>query len=243
MRSGIEYHIEKIHNSGKKDFRWNNLRELVSRYLEGNSVLDAGCGTGHMTLKLLREGRTVTAIDCSEELTKFTQALIRKDSFKAEVYTLDLLNVNQLGKNKYENVVCLDVLEHIDNDELALQKLTSTLKEGGNLIISVPACSFLYGTRDKDIGHYRRYNKKTLINLINRAGLEIEEIRYWNFLGFFPVLLSEKLFHKKISEEIRYSKKSHHIYLNSLLDWWFSIVENNLRFPIGLSLIAVCKKK
>jgi len=56
MRSGIEYHIEKIHKSGKKDFRWNNLRELVSRYLEGNSVLDAGCGTGHMTLKLLREG-------------------------------------------------------------------------------------------------------------------------------------------------------------------------------------------
>jgi SAM-dependent methyltransferase len=243
MKSGIEYHIEKIHKSGKKDFRWNNLRELVSKYIEGNSVLDAGCGTGHMTLKLLKEGYIVTAIDCSRELTRFTQEIVKQNNLKAEVYTLDLLNVNQLGKNIYENAVCLDVLEHIDNDELALQKLISTLKKGGNLIISVPACSFLYGTRDGDIGHYRRYNKNDLISLIKKSGLEIKVIRYWNFLGFFPILLSEKLLHKKISEEIRYSKKPHHVCLNYFLNKWFFVVENNVRFPIGLSLIAVCKKK
>lgn len=243
MKSGIEYHIEKIHKSGKVDFRWNNLRELVSKYVEGNSVLDAGCGTGHMTLKLLNEGYAVTAIDCSKELAKFAQDAVKQDNFKAEVYTLDLLNVNQLGENIYENAICLDVLEHIDNDELALQKLISTLKKGGNLIISVPACSFLYGTRDKDIGHYRRYNKKNLISLIKKADLEITVIRYWNFLGFFPILFSERLLHKRISEEVRYSKKPHYIYLNYLLNKWFFVVENNVRFPIGLSLIAVCKKK
>jgi 2-polyprenyl-3-methyl-5-hydroxy-6-metoxy-1,4-benzoquinol methylase len=243
MKSGIEYHIEKIHNSGKEDFRWNNLRELVLKYVEGSSVLDAGCGTGHMTLKLLNEGHAVTAIDRSKELTKFTQEAVKQDNFKAEVYTLDLLNVDQLGINIYENVICLDVLEHIDNDELALQKLVSTLKKGGNLIFSVPACSFLYGTRDRDIGHYRRYDKKDLISLIKKADLEIKVIQYWNFLGFFPTLFSEKLLHRKISEEIRYSKKPHYICLNYLLNKWFFIVENNVRFSIGLSLIAICKKK
>ncbi len=241
MDSKIIDHLEKIHESGKKDFRWENLRKLVKRYVIGECVLDAGCGTGHMTLSLCNEGYKVTAIDCSEKLTSFTKKILKQNNQKAYIYTMNLLEVKSLGENRHDTIICLDVLEHIDDDQLALSNLVYTLKNDANLIISVPAFSFLYGQRDREIGHYRRYNKADFVKLIENSGLEITEIRHWNFLGFIPVFISEKILHKKINEGFRYSNKS--TLSLQLLNRWFSVIENNIHFPIGLSLIAVCKKK
>lgn len=241
MDSKIIDHLEKIHESGKKDFRWENLRKLVKRYVIGECVLDAGCGTGHMTLGLCNEGYKVTAIDCSEKLTFFTKKILKKNNQKADVYTMNLLEVNSLGENRYDTILCLDVLEHIEDDQLALSNLAYTLKNEANLIISVPALGILYGQRDREIGHYRRYNKVDLIRLIENSGLDITEIRFWNFLGLIPVFISEKVLHKKINEGFRYNNKSP--LSLQLLNRWFSIIENNMQFPIGLSLIAVCKKR
>lgn len=239
MDSNIISHLEKIHESGTRDFRWENLRHLVKKYVRGNSVLDAGCGTGHMTLSLINAGYTVTAIDCEHELTSFTQSILEKNKQIASIYTMDLMDVKSLGKGIYDTVICLDVLEHIADDQTALNNLVYTLKEGATLIVSVPAFSFLYGLRDKKIGHYRRYNKADLLKLIENSGLELIKIRYWNFLGFFPLLISEKILKKQINEEFRYKKKN--TFYHNFLNMWFSIVESNICFPVGLSLIAICK--
>lgn len=244
MQSDLVNHLEKVHESEKTDFRWNNLRKLVKIYIIGDTILDAGCGTGYMTMDLLKNGYKVTSIDYSSELTDFTQRILEQEDLKADVHTLDMLKINALGENRFSTAICLDVIEHIEDDLSALQNLVYTVREGGRVIISVPALRILYGVRDKEIGHYRRYNKKDLVTVIENSGLEITEIRYWNFLSLFPVIVFEKILKKRIDENIRYSKKTRFsTAVNFLLQKWFSNIENNIRFPVGMSLIAVCEKK
>lgn len=242
MASDLVDHLAKVHEYGKTDFRWHNLRKLVKKYVIGESILDAGCGTGHTTLELLNEGYEVTAIDLSQELVDFTQRIIKENNYKGDVRVLDLTNAKVLGENKFDTIVCLDVLEHIRDDELALNNLYYILKKDGHLIVSVPALRFLYGIRDKKIGHYRRYSRDELIEKLKASGFEIIDIKYWNFLGVLPFLFSEKILHKKVYEGMRYSRKSFFSrLLNNLLDRWFCRIENDVSVPIGLSLIVIAK--
>ena len=244
MRSDLIDCLAKVQKYEKTDFRWHNLRELVKKYVVGKYILDAGCGTGHTTLELLNSGYDVTAIDSSQEMVDFTQSILKESDYRGEVYFLDLTNTNVLGENKFDTVVCLDVLEHIEDDELAIKNLYHVLKKNGHLIVSVPALRFLYGLRDKRIGHYRRYKRYELIEKLKAAGFEIVDLRYWNLLGVLPFLFSEKVLHKGVYEEMRYSRKSSFsIALNALFDWWFSTIENTVRMPIGLTLIAICRKR
>lgn len=72
----------RISGSNKEDFRWRSLRDLVKSYVKGIRVLDAGCGTGHMALDLLKSGYEVTAIDVSPQLVDFAHSLIDKEGSK-----------------------------------------------------------------------------------------------------------------------------------------------------------------
>lgn len=244
MTSDLIDHLLRVHSHEETDFRWSSLRRLVKKWVIGTNILDAGCGTGHMTLELLKEGHDVTAVDNSQNLINFTNELIDKEGFNADVIRLDLTESEVLGRDRFDTIICLDVLEHISDDRLALRNLHRILAKDGNLIISVPAIKYLYGLRDKKIGHYRRYDRRELIEELEESGFQVIEIRYWNFLGFLPFLLSEKVFHKNIYEGLRYSDRSlASNILNKMLNLWFSAVENNVKFPLGLSIIAICKKQ
>jgi len=82
--------------------------------------------------------------------------------------------------------VSLDVIEHIEDDNAAIASMRDSLKTGGTLILSVPALSRLYGPKDIEIGHYRRYDRMVLLDVLSRNGFEPTFVRYWNVLGVFP---------------------------------------------------------
>jgi len=243
MTTNLIKHLKTTHESSRTDFRWRNLRKLVKTYIRGNNILDAGCGTGHLTLELLQEGFTVTATDYSQELVDFTREAIDQTDYCARVYWLDLRKTETLAEDNYDTIICLDVLEHIDDDMIALKNLKSALKPGGVLIISVPALDWLYSHRDEEIGHYRRYNKHELLKKLTDAGFEISMIRFWNLTGLLPYLILEKLLKISIDKSVRNNNKSRSAKITTrLLNVWFEHFENNFNSPIGLSLIAVCIK-
>lgn len=237
----LEEHLFKIHESGK-----DALRKLIKKSINGTTILDVGCGTGHITLELLQEGYEVTAIDISKEFVDFLTKIICSTNYNCEVMLLDITDSNnfrKLGKDKFDTVLCLDVLEHVENDIIALRNLNYVTKNEGRLVIVVPALKFLYGRRDREIGHFRRYSKKELIEKLNLTGFKVVDLRYWNFIGMFPFIFFEKILRRRTYEGIRYSRKSTFSkYTNSLLLRWFSWFENNIKFPVGLSIIAICEK-
>jgi len=243
MQSELVMRLERIHEYEKTDFRWQNLREIIKESIAGKKILDAGCGTGHLTLDLLKENFDVTAIDYSNELVEFTRKTIQSAQYNANVFSYDLSSIKNKNLPIFDSIICLDVIEHIENDNIALKNLYDMLKFDGTLIITVPAIKWLYGQRDKNVGHYRRYNKVDLINKLENAGFAISTIRYWNFISIIPVTFFEKILHKPVNETIRYSRSSlFSRMLNTVLNWWFSHIENHVHFPVGLTIIAICKK-
>jgi len=244
MQSELNDHLGKIHEYQKTDFRWRNIRTIVKKYITGRNILDAGCGTGHLTLDLLKENYEVTGVDYSNELVKCAQNNIKNAEYPAKIISCDLISIKNCDFPPFDSVICLDVIEHIYDDEIVLNNFRDLLKDGGTLILSVPAIKRFFGERDVKVGHYRRYEKKELTEKLIKAGFGIFEIRYWNFIGIIPFVIYEKLLHKPLNEDIRYSRsKTRSKIFNFLLHYWFSLVENRIRFPIGLTLIVVCKKK
>lgn len=246
MATALFNHLINVSKYQKTDFRLANLRKIIKKHMKEGSVLDVGCGTGHMTLEALQNGHQVTSIDISKEMVNITKDLASKNGFNVDVKIMDVKDIKNLGKETFDNVVCLDMLYYVEDDIEILENFRYVLKNKGILLLTVPALKHLHGIRDKDYEHRRRYSKIELIKKVRSSGFSYITIRYWNFLGVFPTLFFEKILHKKICERFRYSRKSIlEKFLNGLLNIYFYYVENRISFPIGLTLIviAVAKKK
>ena len=151
--------------------------------------------------------------------------------------------VDVLLEKPVDTVTMLDVLEHIEKDVDQVKKVHAALQKEGEFVIVVPAHPFLYGVRDIQMGHYRRYTKKALSELLTSNGFTVRYIRHWNVLGLIPYMVSEKILHKPLQVGLREHTEGG--LLGNLVRWclhqWFKIVENNVNFGVGLSIICVAE--
>ena len=151
-------------------------------------TLEIGAGTGTMTKILARSSR-VTAFepspDARNELTLRTQ---------------HLQSVNVIGDlrecdpgTKFDLVVLVNVLEHIQYDVMFLEDLRQYLRPGGRLVVLSPAHNCLYSKFDASIGHVRRYTRRTLTRTFEAAGYAEPNVRYFNCIGAILWLLVNRL--------------------------------------------------
>ncbi|MFH1428269.1 MAG: class I SAM-dependent methyltransferase [Candidatus Margulisiibacteriota bacterium] len=245
-RDRLIEHYQKIYENQKRDFRNNNLRKTVLKEIKRKgAVLDIGCGTGHFTLNMLEDGMDVTAIDTLQEMVDFTTLTTKKYGSKVKTARMDAEDLSREFKPlTFDNILLIDVLEHIKDDEQLLQDLHSLLRENGELIIVVPAYQWCYGVRDKEIGHFRRYDKKDIVSKLIKNGFVIKKARYWNLISLLPYIVFEKILNKRPNEEFRYKEKQSLLYriVCRMLDMWFMLIENRFSFGCGLSLLLVVKK-
>jgi len=94
--------------------------------------------------------------------------------------------------------VCMNVLEHIEDDRTTLRDFASVLPPGGHLVLLVPALKALYGTLDKHLHHFRRYSAPELRRVVTEAGFEVETIRYLNRLAVFGWWLSSRVLKRRV---------------------------------------------
>jgi SAM-dependent methyltransferase len=180
----------------------------------------------------------VLAVDISPEMTRLARNLASAHGFTLETLEMDLeKGVAPIAGRSFDTIVCLDILEHLYDDRTALKDLVSMLRPQGVLIVVVPAVPWLYGVRDRKIGHYRRYSKQDLVENMTGVGLRTTVARYWGLLGFLAFVFFEKVLGKAVSEDFRYSDKAR--WRNDLLSLWYRVVENPLPMPVGLSLVCV----
>jgi len=244
-QSGLYSHWKKIATQQQNDFRAASLRSLIFSYIDTKkNVLDLGCGTCDMTLFLFKQKVDVTSIDFSIEMLEVGKKILRRNGYPInKVYRQGLESFSKNYPSHFDQVLCLDVIEHIKNDIAAIKCIYKLIKPGGKLLLTVPALSYLYGPKDKNVGHYRRYNRQELYAKISNAGFKITKVRYWNLLGVLPTFIAVKLLQKRVSENFRYSESIPKIALQRILRTWFSLVENKIEPLIGLTLFVVAKKE
>jgi len=92
---------------------------------------------------------------------------------------------SSLGGKTYDTVLCLNVLEHIENDKMAIQGMLSTLEKGGHLMLFVPAYQSLYSEMDRLAGHFKRYRRQDFSELLKGLPATVVESAYFNSLGGF----------------------------------------------------------
>lgn len=149
----------------------------------GRTVLEVGAGTGSITERYA-PGRQVLAIDRSEWCVSEMQR--RFDGIaNVRIRQADLLELLDEGQ-RFDSVVMLNVLEHIEDDVAALQSLRVLLENEGRVVLYVPALNGLYGKWDRKVGHCRRYAPWRLREVLAAAGLLEVEMRYMNALSIAP---------------------------------------------------------
>lgn len=241
----IEYkEMEKIENNhawfvAKRNF----VKTVLEKYnLLGKNlrVLDIGCGTGAIMEFFKKAGFKAFGVDMSEVALDYC----RQKGLEVALGTAE--QTNQADES-FDLAVSFDVLEHVAEDQKAVDEIWRILKPGGWFIASVPAHQFLWSYHDVALHHYRRYNKQLLSRLF--ADKFIIRGLSWIHAGIFiPIWLSRLVKRKVLGKEIGDSDvREAPGWINAILNIWYA-VEIGLfrifgRLPFGISLLIVVQKK
>ena len=176
-----------------------NWKSYFSKKIRPNikgDVLEVGAGIGSNTKFLARERNSISSWSLLEPDTRLTSE-IEVNIASLDIDKISVINgtIDNVSDERYDTIIYIDVLEHIENAVLEIEKVKKCLKPGGMLIILVPAYNFLFNEFDKRIGHFRRYNKSLLLHQIGDL-FSLEKLFYLDSMGFFASL-ANKLFLKK----------------------------------------------
>lgn len=175
------------------DWIYENLRPFL-----GQRVLDIGSGVGTFINYFLHSAELVIGTDIFQN-----QVNIMKENFKQnknvkiELFSLNEDCVDKFKQYDINTITCINVLEHIKDDKLALQNMKRMLVTGGRIVLLVPAFNNLYGTLDEACGHWRRYDRNQLSYLAKSLNLKIIYHNYMNAVGIIPWYIKGKILKNK----------------------------------------------
>lgn len=210
------------------------MADTIRPYL-GRSVLEIGAGIGNLTRLLIARRQRYIATDIDgEHLSRLEARFQNRPGFSARYCDLSDPGDFAALREAVDTVVCLNVVEHIEDDQRALRNIASALEPGGRAIILVPQGQWAYGAIDKALGHYRRYSAAELRERVERAGFTCEEM-----IEFNRISLPGWYLHGKLLGQARVSGWGLRVF--DRLVWLWRRVDRYL--PWGpTSLIAVARR-
>ncbi len=202
------------------------IREIL-KYSFGNYVLDMGCGIGLITRELAKKHKFVIGIDGSKnKINKARKYIQQKNIRLLQIYFDDFQ-----PEIKFDTVILANVLEHVEDPVRLLNKIVTWLSTKGRVIATVPNAESLnrkiglamgeikylkeLTKRDREKGHVRIYDKKTLKADFQKAKLQIYHLG-GIFLKPFPHALMERIGSPRLYEGL-YKMRDEFPYLCSSL--------------------------
>ena len=207
--------------------RWmyDRLRPWV-----GRRVLEIGAGIGNMSEFLVDRDRVVLTDTEPYYLDRLRARYAELPHVTVAELRLPASNP-RLAAERLDTVVCLNVLEHIEDDRGSLVAMRDLLAPGGRLILLVPSLRALYGTLDEALGHFRRYVPRELAAKLAAAGFRVPHLEYFNLAGVPGWWFTGRVLRRRLIPQ-------------GALRWYDALVplfrlERLLPWRIGQSLIAI----
>jgi SAM-dependent methyltransferase len=226
-----------------KDVYAHTKYDILEQYLRGRPpmrILNAGCGSGDLSLRLGALGHHVVGIDPEPSYIDLALAnaagTAAADRCQFEVSSIEDFS----GPASFDAVVATDVIEHIADDRAAFAKIARLTRPGGLILITVPAGQWLFGYHDEQLGHYRRYSKRTLHQLAGEF-CTVETMRYFGFTLIPVCYFYSRRWRKPypVAESGDASKSP----VKSLILRSLMKVDRFLPLPLGTSLLMKGVKK
>jgi len=142
----------------KDTYYYNHWIYSLLRPYIGDSVLEVGAGVGNLT----RFQLYCKMVSCLDHNPEFAAGLKGLSTKHLNLHVIEARLEDYSPSNNpdhFDTILCVNVLEHIQNQEAAIHKIMSMLNPGGRLLLYVPACQWAYGTIDSHLGHFRCYTK------------------------------------------------------------------------------------
>ena len=150
----------------------------------GKRVLEIGSGIGNLSAFLLDSERLVLTDTREEYLDRLRKRFDPPRHPNVTVERLYLPNEHgALAGQRFDTIICLNVLEHVEDDRGSLAAIRAMLAPGGRLVLLVPALPALYGSMDRELGHHRRYKRGALADLLRATGFMVAHTEYFNLAG------------------------------------------------------------
>jgi SAM-dependent methyltransferase len=217
----------------------NWLFETIRPFINGR-VLEIGSGIGNISSIFVNRRIPLSLSDYSEaycELlrNKFSSVPYVKDIFRIDLTDKDFETRHASILGSFDTLFALNVIEHIEDDGMAVENCYKLLAPGGRLIVMMPAYQGLYNEFDRALGHYRRHTRATMNKLLSRR-FELVRTWYFNLGGIVGWWLFGTVLHKKMISRRQMDIYEKLIPLFRFADW--------ITFRrAGLSVFGVGRKK
>ncbi|MCF8428613.1 MAG: class I SAM-dependent methyltransferase [Bacteroidia bacterium] len=240
------YHLERSNwwFTARLEILKNQIEVLFPKRNDLN-ILNIGVATG-ATSQMLEKFGNVKSIEYDEVCFNFV-----KDNLKIDIEKGTILDL-QFAENSFDLVCAFDVVEHVENDQLAVKEMIRVCKSNGIVFVTVPAFMDLWSKHDEINYHFKRYIKKTLLPLFNLKSGSIAYHSYFNTILFIPIYLVRWISNKFPNLFKRDGSGSDHSmfelgFLNKVLYTIFYaenfLLKRLVKLPFGVSLMLIFKKK
>jgi SAM-dependent methyltransferase len=215
--------------------RW--LHQRFEPFL-GDRILEVGAGVGNQTRFIVAERSLVVASDIEPHyLRELTARFADRRNVRITSFRFPLSNVarEELRSLNLDTIVCLNVLEHIEDDHGTLRDFAAVLPAGGHLVLLVPALKALYGTLDQHLNHFRRYSMEEVHTKLDQAGFEIATLRFLNSPAVPGWWLNSRVLKRRVMPKGQLK----------VFKWIMPLLKLEERKPprFGLSLLALAKRR
>lgn len=210
--------------------RW--IFSQIEPYL-GRRILDVGCAIGNIT-QFYVDRETVVGVDVSREELAVAQERFAGKPFEAHFMDVSSPDLLQFRDRNLDTAVCLNVLEHVEDDVHALRNMRDTLAPGAHICLLVPVNKWLFGPMDAIDHHFRRYTRDEMNAKVAEAGLTVVHQNFFNMLGIAAWFIQNKIVRQPLAAPAQYS-------LYDAIVPILSKFESAIEVPAGLSLVTICR--
>ncbi len=214
--------------------RFNGWMADAVRPMLGSRVLEIGAGIGNLTSLLVPRDRYLASDINSAYLAYLQNLSVGKPYLEVGLLDLEKDAGFEAVAGQFDTVICLNVLEHVQDPVAALQRMRGALQPGGRLVVYVPVGPYLYSSLDEALGHRCRYTADSLKAELETAGFQVEETRPFNRVSVPAWWFNGKVLRRRSFSRVQLK----------LFDLMVPILRRLDRFlpwP-SLGLIAVAKK-